>query len=109
MGYPIFQTEAHEPYPELNGRQIIRHSRGFSVQTVTYMKELDRSCNFTPPSKLFSMLKTTCQIYHIVIKNRSLHLTLNASIVELNQDNGILPFKTEKLMLQGRYKYVHVL
>ena len=29
-GYPIFQTEAHEPYPELNVEQM-------SVQTVTCM------------------------------------------------------------------------
>ena len=29
-GYPIFQTEVHEPYPELNGGQI-RRARGLSV------------------------------------------------------------------------------
>ena len=29
-GCTIFQTEAHEPYPELNGRQI-RRARGMSV------------------------------------------------------------------------------
>ena len=29
-GYPIFQTEAHKPYPELNGGQI-RRPKGLSV------------------------------------------------------------------------------
>ena len=33
--YPKFQTEAHEPYPDLNGGQIIRCARGLSVQTIT--------------------------------------------------------------------------
>ena len=34
-GYPIFQTKAHETYPELNGGQIIKRARVLFIQTIT--------------------------------------------------------------------------
>ena len=34
-GYPIYQIETHEPYPEQNGGQLIGALEVFSAQTVT--------------------------------------------------------------------------
>ena len=34
----IFQTKAHETYPELNGGQIIKRARVLSIQTITSIR-----------------------------------------------------------------------
>ena len=56
-GYPIFQTEAHEPYPELNGGQIIRHARGLSVQTVKYIFQVMENINQKSDCQVKSQFK----------------------------------------------------
>ena len=62
-GYPIFQTEAHEPYPELNGGQI-RRAKGLSVPN-RYIYGLSAQSDKMSPLLYISSSYTSLQFHWI--------------------------------------------
>ena len=80
-GYPIFQTEAHEPYPKLNGRQI-RRARGLSIPN----RYIYNKCNF------LSFLPANCiQLRHAMNISKALFQVLYSYKLFTHLDISLMP------------------